>query len=304
MAVYHGIDAYTPTEYGAHVALGYFDGVHMGHRAVIAACADSKGRCDSLVLTFSQSPAAALGRPQPSILTDNATKAALIGEMGIDGVIFADFNAVRDYSAENFVRVILRDRLHAKKVCCGYNYRFGKDGRGDTILLRRLCAAYGIGVEVHEPVSIDGTAVSSTEIRRRLSAGDVAGANRMLGYPYRICGTVVGGNHIGTEMGYPTVNIPIADGAAVPAYGVYATEIRIDGRVYKGATNIGVHPTVGSNDMPLCETFLLDFEGGDLYGKHAACALLRYIRPESAFRSPQELSEQIQRDIAQIQSGE
>lgn len=300
MTVCHGISEYQATEYGAHVALGYFDGMHLGHQAVVRTCAGGSGSCDSVVLTFAQSPAVALGKARPAMLSGLAEKASMMEAAGIRTVIFADFAGVQDMSAARFVSEVLHTALRAKKVYCGYNYHFGKNGSGDTHLLRELCGQHGIQVEVIPPVYLDGTAVSSTEIRRRLSDGDIAGANRMLGYRYRVVGRIDSGNHIGTAMGYPTVNIPIREGMIVPAYGVYATDILIDGLRYRGATNIGVHPTVKQNTAPLCETYLLDYHGGDLYGSYAVCELIRFIRPERKFVSLQELRDQVQRDIETI----
>lgn len=293
------------TEYDAGsscVALGFFDGVHRGHRAVIDACCADKGADQAVVLTFRESPAATLGAAVPELLTDNVRKAELIGEAGADAVIFADFQSIRDLSPEGFVRLILRDCLHAKKVYCGFNYRFGKGGAGDTAALVRLCAQEGIEAIAVPPVYIDGEAVSSTRIRELLAAGETKRAARMLGYPYVIGGDIAGGNHIGTALGFPTVNIPIAEGLCVPRCGVYSTRVTIGGRVYRGATNIGVHPTVGANPRPLCETFLLDYTGGDLHGRSARCALIDFVRPERRFENTEALREQIEKDIRGIQS--
>ena len=300
MKIHYDIDGFTAPQGGSSVALGYFDGVHMGHRAVIESCVSQAG-CP-VVLTFAQSPAAALGRDVPPALTDNARKAELIGDIGVSDLIFADFAGIRDMSAEAFVKDILRGRLRAKTVCCGYNYRFGRSGSGDTALLAELCAREGIGVNVVEPVYVDGAAVSSTAIREMLGSGDVSSANRLLGYRYSVRGAVGSGNHLGRAMGFPTVNLPIAEGLCVPAFGVYASYVTAGGREYIGATNIGVHPTVGAAQTPLCESFILDYEGGGLYGDEIVCELERFIRPEKRFGSAEELSEQVKKDIAEIRS--
>ena len=299
MNIYHSIDAYENIS-GTSVALGYFDGVHEGHRAVIRACINGKGDCRAVVLTFSQSPAAALGRPVPPSLTDNETKAALFEREGIDDVIFADFSALRELSAAEFVIRVLKEKLKCKHVCCGYNYRFGRGGEGDTETLQKLCKAAGIAVTVIEPFYLDGEAASSTRIRELMAAGEIEHANAMLGRRYTIRGTIVGGNHIGSSLGYPTVNIPITDGAAVPHRGVYASVVTVDGRRIPGATNIGVHPTVGTSDSTLCETFLIDYSGGDLYGKEAACELIAFLRPEMRFDSSEALRAQISSDVARV----
>ena len=298
MTIYDSLQIYRAHKEGSAVALGFFDGVHLGHRAVLKACAGSG--LHRVVLTFSQPPAKTIGRACPPLLTDNARKAALLGELGAEDVIFADFASLRELSPAEFVRSILYERLHAKQVYCGFNYRFGKDGDGDTALLTVLCSEYGIGVTVIEPVYLDGEAVSSTRIRACIAAGEVGRAAEMLGGCYTIEGDIGGGNHIGTTMGFPTVNIPIGEGLAVPRYGVYASYITIDGRTFTAATNIGVHPTVEVISRPLCESFLLDFEGGDLYGKHAVCELRQFIRGERKFESIEELQTQIRHDCSVI----
>ena len=192
----HDLQTYRAHKEGSAVALGFFDGVHLGHRAVLKACAGSG--LHRVVLTFSQPPAKTIGRACPPLLTDNARKAALLGELGADDIIFADFASLRELSPAEFVRSILYERLHAKQVYCGFNYRFGKDGSGDTALLTALCSEYGIGVTVIEPVYLDGEAVSSTRIRACIAAGEVGRAAEMLGGCYTIEGDIGGGNHIGS----------------------------------------------------------------------------------------------------------
>jgi riboflavin kinase/FMN adenylyltransferase len=301
MSIYHSIESYDKLN-GTSVALGFFDGVHEGHRAVIRACAENKGNCRAVVLTFSESPAADLGRPVPPYLTDNDTKAALFFREGIDDVIFADFSALRDLSADDFVTHILKEKLNCKRVCCGYNYRFGRNGEGDTDILRRLCDIAGIDVTVIEPLYRDGEAVSSTRIRELLMSGEIDRANDMLGRRYAIRGTVAGGNRIGSALGFPTVNIPIAEGAAVPRRGVYASVVTVDGQRVPGATNIGVHPTVGTSGHPLCETFLIGYDGGDLYEKAVSCELIAFLRPERRFDSADALKTQITADVSRVKN--
>ena len=297
MKIFYSIDEYAAQHGRSRVALGFFDGVHAGHRAVIAACREEGSGDKTVVLTFRESPAAALGLPVPPVLTNNDRKAALFASLGVDAVIFADFGDLRDLTPEEFVNGVLRDRLGAVEVCCGYNYRFGRGGAGDTAALGRLCAAAGIGVTVKEPVTVDGEAVSSTRIRELLEAGEIARANRMLGSPYAIGGAIRSGNHLGTQLGFPTVNLTIGAGQSVPRYGVYASRVTVSGAVYHGATNIGVRPTVENDGMPLCESFLIDYTGGDLYGEEALCELLDFVRAERRFGSVEELQVQVTRDI-------
>ena len=300
MKVTNSIDEYNLNNDGACVALGFFDGVHSGHRAVIGGCVAEKGDRRSVVLTFRESPARVLGQSAPPLLSTNERKAELMAQLGVDELIFADFDAVKELSPEDFVIEILRDRLNAKKVYCGFNYHFGYRGAGDSDMLIRLCEEQGIEVIVKEPVFCGGEQVSSSLIREKIAAGEIETANKLLGYRYAVTGRIDEGNHVGSTLGFPTVNIPIGRGLTVPRYGVYASELLIDGVRYRGATNIGVHPTVSTLDMPLCETFLLDFDGGELYGKKAVCELKAFIRGEMCFDSMEELTTQIRKDCERI----
>lgn len=300
MAIYNGLEKYNAPDQGASVALGFFDGVHLGHRAVIETAADTQLPC--VVLTFSENPLRMLGKDCPPTLTDNERKAELMTAPGADDVIFADFLQMKDLSPGDFVKNILHEKLNAKRVVCGFNYRFGSRGAGDTDALTHLCAAYGIEVIVCAPVSVGGEQVSSSRIRELITSGDIRSANTMLGYRYSISGNIGGGNQIGSVIGFPTVNIPIKDDMATPRLGVYASMLTVGGKSYIGATNIGVHPTVGEIDSPICETFLIDYTGGDLYGSHAVCALCEFIRGEKKLSSVDELIQQIEQDCERIKS--
>ena len=300
MRVYYSIDEYAARANGARVALGFFDGVHEGHRAVLRRCAAEKGGNEAAALTFSQSPAQALGRQAPPLLTDNARKAELMAQLGIDAVIFADFGSLMRMSAEDFVRDILAAKLKAAGVYCGYDYRFGAGGSGDADALARLCAREGIEVGVEEPFVMDGDAVSSTRIRAMLAGGDIAAANRLLGSRYTVSGRVGGGNRIGRGLGFPTINLPLGEGLCVPRYGVYAARVTVGGGAYRAAVNIGVHPTVGEAERPVCECFLLDFGGGELYGESAVCELIGFVRPEMRFADGDALRAQIAHDVVSV----
>lgn len=300
MRIEYCLDKRITSGNGSCVALGFFDGVHPGHRAVIGACCAKKGGNDAVMLTFADSPAAALGREAPPLLTDNERKAELVESIGADEIIFADFLLLKDMSAADFVRAVLRDKLNAAAVYCGENYRFGKNGEGDTAALKELCAIEGIRVSVIEPVLFDGEPISSTRIRASIADGDIEKANAMLGYSYAVRGVIGSGNHIGTQLGYPTLNLQMDNKLAVPRYGVYASRVSIDGRSYTAATNIGVHPTVRQSSKPVCESYLLDYTGTELYGLSAKCELVRFVRPEMKFSSAGELCAQVARDIAEI----
>ncbi|MBQ3418422.1 MAG: bifunctional riboflavin kinase/FAD synthetase [Ruminococcus sp.] len=300
MKVFTSLDEFAKTGYHTSVALGFFDGVHLGHQAVIKNAVKNSGSLCSAVLTFSEPPAKTLTGSAPPLLTTNELKQKYFEVSGAHALIFADFSSLRDLSPQDFVGLILKEKMRAEKVFCGFNYHFGSKGAGDTGLLSALCSQYGIEVQVSDPVYYAGEIISSTRIRSCLSQGKMKKVRAMLGRPYILSGKVSEGNRIGSSLGFPTLNFAIDPTCAVPRYGVYASRVLINGKFYRGATNIGVHPTVKENASPLCETFLLGYEGGDLYDAEVFCQLLRFIRPEKKFSSLEELQKQIKNDIESI----
>lgn len=293
-------DSIKKTEYGCCVALGFFDGVHIGHRSVISATKPmSSDICPMAVLTFKDSPANVISNTKKPLLTTNKEKLKLFEKLGVQLVYNIDFNDIKDMSAEQFVKEVLHDKLNAKCVVTGFNYHFGKGGNADADDMIKLCNNYGIKAFKCEPVLYNGTPVSSTRIRNCIANGDVESANAMLGYDFGISSEVVSGNHIGNTIQTPTINQSLDQTVIIPKYGVYASYVLVDDKTYQGATNIGTHPTVGGNDV-LCETHLLDFDGGDLYGKNVQTILKKFIREEVKFTDLESLKEQIKRDKEEI----
>jgi riboflavin kinase/FMN adenylyltransferase len=217
--------------------------------------------------------------------------------LGVDLLISTDFDSrIATLSAKDFFKDILADRLKARHIVCGFNYRFGKGGKGDVDMLGSLCREYGIELSVVPPVTLDGTTISSSEIRHALTSGDLERANLLLGRPYSLCARVIDGQHLGRTLGFPTVNQTFDAHKLLPTYGVYASRVRVDGIPHHGITNIGMRPTVGG--ALLCaETNIFDFEG-DLYGRTLTVELLSFIRPEKKFDSVDSLSAQVHADIA------
>lgn len=273
------------------VALGLFDGVHIGHRAVVAeAVRTGHGHC--AVYTFS--PATMTTKGTLHRITTDTQQCALLEAMGVTELFEVDFASVRDLSPEDFVEDVLQDTLHATAVTCGFNYRFGKGGAGDAALLTKLCAAHGIAVTVVPAVVSNGQAVSSTAIRQSLIDGDMATVRRMLNRGYCIDLPVEQGQHLGRRLGMPTVNQAFPADLALPRFGVYASCIEVDARVRYGVTNIGVRPTVGT-DTPLAETWIDGYDG-DLYGQNLRVYPVKFLRDERAFDTLDELRAQVQRD--------
>ncbi len=270
------------------VALGLFDGIHLGHRRVISGAVGMR-HLRTAVFSFDRA-AAALKRDAFTLCSDTRT-AHLLDVLGVAEWFEASFDAYRDLSPEAFVRDVLVAQLHAKAVFCGFNFRFGKHGAGDAAQLTTLCAAYGITVTVADELSDEGGTISSDRIRRLIEAGDILEASRLLGHSFVIDTPVSHGQALGRTLGSPTANQILPDGFVRPRFGVYASTAVIDGKAYYGITNIGMRPTVGA-PAPLAETWFEDY-AGDLYDRPLNVVLTRFLRDEKKFDSVDALTAQI-----------
>lgn len=277
------------------VALGYFDGLHLGHVGVIGAAMAQKG-LKTAVFTFNCDTTLPKFRgPEDIISFEN--KCELLERLGVEYLFAPDFAEVCTLTDEDFVKKILIDRLNAGYACCGRNFRFGKGGCGTPERLAEIGAKYGMRAETVQDICMDGHMISSTRIREYIRRGEIEQANRLLGYElwYRL--PVVKGNEIGHSLGFPTINQIIPDTNIIPKYGVYKSFVEVDGKQYKGVTNIGVKPTVERHDGTgaVMETHIMGYSG-DLYGREIAVALVRFIRPEVKFSGLDELKLQMARD--------
>ena len=270
-------------------ALGSFDGLHLGHRQVIGNTISAPGLRPA-VITFQQNPSVSLQKKPVPLLTTNEQKLALLEEMGVEVVYLLPFDRIRDMEPEDFVEALYRV-CRIRALSCGFNFRFGKNGRGDAGLLKELCREKGIELSVTPPVSVAGETVSSTRIRACLEQGDVQQAGQLLGRPFGYDFEVTHGRQLGRTWGTPTINQPFPQGYVLPRFGVYASLVEVEGQKYYGDTNIGVKPTVGS-DCALSETWIPEFSG-DLYGKKVPVELLDFIRPERKFDSLDQLKNEI-----------
>lgn len=282
------------------LCLGNFDGVHLGHLALLEQTLKQKQlliseypNIQSGVLTFTESTYKTLSPQAVSCITDLEEKQKLFSKHGIDTVIALDFNSVKDMSPDAFVETILKKQCNCVMTVCGFNFHFGAGGVGDHQTLSRLMSGNSVTVP---PVVIDGTVVSSTSIRTALTDGNVELANKLLGHPFSIESTVKHGRGVGNTLGFATINQNFKIGQLVPARGVYASTCLVDGTPFPAISNVGVHPTFGEGDKVVCETHILDFSG-DLYGKTVLTQLHTFIRPEQKFDSPEQLSEEVQRNI-------
>ncbi|MDO4862608.1 MAG: riboflavin biosynthesis protein RibF [Ruminococcus sp.] len=280
------------------VALGLFDGVHLGHRAVLrAACEQRKNGLIPSAFTFEPGSVLRKAGGASGYIYGQRAKIRLLNECGIVRTDFPPFDTVCGLSGEEFASRILHERMNAAYVCCGSNFRFGRGALCGVDELRELGKRFGFFVNIVPDVELGGETVSSSRIRELLQSGDIPSANELLGFNYFINATVTDGNHIGRNIGFPTINQQFAEGQLVPRYGVYRTVTNVvDGVMLPSVTNVGVKPTIDGVRRPLAETHIIGYSG-DLYGKNADVYFKSFIRPEMKFGSLDELKAQIAADI-------
>ena len=280
------------------VALGNFDGMHVGHMAVLEAAKsfESEGLLPVAVLFDEHSLKAITGKA-PAMLMTVTERNRIINENGlrIETLIF---NEIRDLSPSDFVEKILVGRLGAAAVCCGYNYRFGKGASGTAQTMSEICGRLGLQCRVSGEVDVDRCAVSSTKIRGFIENGEIEKANKMLGRPFGFSSRVIDGDKRGRVLGFPTINQIIPEELAMPRFGVYQSVVTVNGEKFKGVTNVGRRPTVGTEKI-LSETHILDFDR-DIYGENVDVRLIKFIRPEKKFSSFDELARQIKSDAKEV----
>ena len=290
MKIYHDLE---PGSGPDAVALGCFDGLHAGHRAVIQE-ARGAGLLPT-VLTF-QPDIRGQGVKAGGELVSQPRKIALLEEMGVEQAYLLSFSRIRDMNAQAFVDALM-SALRAKKLCCGFNFHFGRGGKAGVEALRELSTLYGAEVCVVPAVEIGGVPVSSTRIRTLVEAGEMEQAAELLGRPFSYDFPVAHGRKLGRKLGMPTINQPIPESFVLPRFGVYASMVRFGGNSYYGVTNVGVKPTVGAPG-PLAETWMPEYSGPELYGEPVLMELLHFIRPEIKFESLEALKEQIALDAS------
>ena len=280
------------------VALGNFDGMHVGHMAVLEAAKsfESEGLMPVAVLFDEHSLKAITGKA-PAMLMTVTERNRIINENGLR-IETLVFNEIRDLSPSDFVEKILVGRLGAAAVCCGYNYRFGKGASGTAQTMSEICGRLGLQCRVSGEVDVDRCAVSSTKIRGFIENGEIEKANKMLGRPFGFSSRVIDGDKRGRVLGFPTINQIIPEELAMPRFGVYQSVVTVNGEKFKGVTNVGRRPTVGTEKI-LSETHILDFDR-DIYGENVDVRLIKFIRPEKKFSSFDELACQIKSDAKEV----
>ena len=282
---------------GAAVALGCFDALHIAHTALIRSCvnyAHENGYRAGVVM-FDERPECVLrGKLYDDSILTNEAKYPILESVGVDFVYIKRFRSIVGEDARHFIELML-SALDIKAMFAGFHYHFGKAASGDAEMLRQLGTEMGFDVEIMEPVMIGDTIVSSTHVRKLIKLGDVENAAIFLGREFSLCGSVYKDRGVGRSIGIPTANLVLTDGIILPAFGVYATMVAVDGERYAGVTNVGVRPTFGL-DKPTVETYILDFDG-DIYGKEISVSFCRRIRNEITFANKSELMAQIEKDI-------
>ena len=284
------------------LAIGVFDGVHLGHRAVISTSTRHAHSADGtpVVVTFDPHPAKIL-RPQdaPHLLTATQHKIALIRALGVGHLLIIKFDkSFAETPPETFVEELVQHAKPLREICVGHEWSFGKNRAGNLDLLKKLGERFDFNVVGISPVKVNGAVVSSTAIRQAVEAGDFGKAAEMLGRDYAILGTVTGGKKLGKKIGFPTANLS-AHSEQFPPNGVYFAEAWLDGVLLHGVVNLGFRPTVSSGKPErTLEIHLLDFDR-DIYGNDLEIRFVRYLRPEKKFENVDALVRQIKADVRQ-----
>ena len=280
-------------------ALGFFDGVHIGHQALLTACRElaQKHSCATGAVTFDRHPSTmVLGAPLPLLYSDTQRR-ELLRRYGAEQIVFLHFDdSMMRRSWQDFLKMLITD-LNAAGFVCGDDFRFGYRGEGDAEILKNFCAEHGLACAIVPEQIVNGQRVSSTAIRTALTQGNIETVNALLGRRHALTGTVTYGRGLGHTIGIPTANFAIESGILEPCHGVYATKVTLAGVSYPAVTNIGSRPTVGGHQIRT-ETWILDFDG-QLYDQELTVQLCAYLRPEQKFSSLDELIAQIHRDAAQ-----
>jgi riboflavin kinase/FMN adenylyltransferase len=298
MQVFRGIESVQKKFKNPAITIGNFDGVHMGHQALFRRVKQWAEELDgeSIVVTFDPHPLEVLfPQKAPPFITSHLQKLDLIASCGIDATIVIPFDhEFSRISAREFVEAILVEKIGTRAIVVGHDYRFGHSREGDIPFLRRLGEQYGFKVEIVTAIRMNDTPVSSTSIRQMIANGNIREANKLLGRPFEVSGTVIEGRKRGLQLGFPTANIRMP-AVAPPRTGVYVVEAEVDGKRYGGAANLGYNPTFGDGELSL-EAHLFDFNQ-DIYGKPITIRFIDRLRDERRFSGPEELSAQIKKDV-------
>jgi len=287
------------------IALGFFDGIHIGHSALMSRTLEIGKAKDLIpsVITFDAHPLSLVSGTSVPLINSPEDRADLIHRVfGIDDIVFLHFDKQTSNMRWDDFIVNLTEEFGARHLVAGYDFHFGSGGMGNSMLLAEKCAELGVGCDIIPEVKYDGVTSSSTYIRELIAAGDFERANTFLGHPHVFTDIVRYGYKLGRTLGTPTINMRFSDGVLIPAFGVYATKVYPEtGGEYIGVTNVGVRPTIdNSNGTVTAETHILNYQG-NLYGRRVRIEFYKHMRPEIKFSDTDELKAQILRDCASAQ---
>jgi len=281
------------------LALGFFDGVHLGHQRVIIDAVKRSKSIDAIatVVTFKNHPLKVLKGESPALITSLDKKLELFEELGVQAAVLVDFSSeLARMTAEDYLKSIIIDSLHPRTITIGYNHNFGADKKGNDVLLKSLQDKYNYELSVIAPITIGNKVVSSSYVRELILSGDTRTAAKLLGKPFSIQNTVVHGEKRGRILGFPTANLVIPDDIIAPKTGVYSGMVNYENEIYKAVINVGKRPTFGDLTQDLIEVHIAEFNK-DIYGKTIEVSFIEKIRDERKFDSLDELKNQIQNDL-------
>ncbi len=292
---------YKEERFDTAIALGNFDGLHLGHQELIKTMVAKAKELDlrpSLFL-FKQHTKSLTQKNGPKLITNNELKIRQAKKLGVQTVYIQEFNEeIMKLSGEEFIKNIIVDRLRGKLIVVGFDYKFGYKASGNVDLLKELCHKYDIKLIVIDPVENMASKISSSAIREIISSGDMKKAHELLARPYTIIGKVINGSNRGNKLGFPTANIDLSENFVLPKKGVYASYTIVDGNKYLSATNIGTNPTFGENYIKI-ETYILDYNE-NIYGKTIEIEFLDFLRDDIKFDRVEDLVDQMNLDIDTI----
>lgn len=285
------------------LALGYFDGIHLGHRKVIRRAVEFAhiNNRKSAIVTFKEHPVCYFRGCEPNYILTHEQRRQKIKELGVDYLYELDFSKFVNLTAEDYLENILVKNFSPIGITTGFNHNFGKNKSGNTDFLEKMSAKFGYKYFLQPAEKLDGEVISSSAIRKYLQEGNIAKANRMLGAHFPIEGTVIEGQQLGRKIGFKTANLIYPDNIVQIPYGVFSTTVTYNNTSYKGITNFGIRPTVSQANKPSLETNILDFSK-DIYGETISVEFIEMLRPEKKFSSLDELVAQIKSDVEKRQN--
>jgi len=281
------------------IALGFFDGVHVGHAALLNKAKQRAAEIGAVpsVLSFDVHPDKLVFGNDVKLINSAASRESIIRKnFDIQDIVFIHFNNnLMHMPWQQFINNLIEE-FNVQWIVIGHDFCCGDRGAGKAALIKEYCEGMGIGCDIIQPVCIDGIRVNSTMIRELIANGEMEEANKMLGHPHMLSDTVHTGYHLGVQLGAPTINMFFPEGTVIPKYGVYAARVFLDdGSCYGAVTNVGVRPTVSNDNRVSVESHLLNYKG-NLYGRQVMVEFLSFLRPEKKFDNPEELAQQIHND--------